>query len=482
MSDSKLELDTILRGTRSVKDPSRSTPAIPTPTPDRERVPEVVMQRLELNQPVAVLRKPSRIYPYTKRVIDFCVAALSLAALSPVLSVVAVCLSIRNRGQVLERFEKVGRGSHTFCEYAFATPVRIVRSFPLLVNVLRGDMSLIGPRALSRVETEDYLTVDPEAGRRNDVRPGLVCDWWIRRHVNIDYVSEASLDVGYVDSCSVRKDFSVVFRSLPGLVAFLLWGDDPPAYESVVSILGIRINNVPMQTALDSVAGMLDTPGTKHACFVNPHAINESQTIDPYRESIHAADLVLADGFGTKLAGKILKRPICQNLCGTDLFPRLCEELSGTQKSIYLLGAAPGVADRVAQWITKHYPDVIIKGCAHGHFSPEKEREVVRKIADSGADLLVVGMGVPRQDIWIHNHIDSLNVKVAMSFGGLFDYFAGSIPRAPQWMREMGFEWVYRLMQEPQRLWRRYLIGNGVFLARVFREKFGFTANLDTKV
>ena len=472
MPSSKLELNTILRDARAAKDSSRTSPTSSPAKSIRERVPDEVMQRLELGEELVVRPQQPLLYPYAKRTFDFCTAAIALLLLSPLMLLVSIRFRLRNRDRVLDRYFKVGRGDHTFYEYAFATDVRIIRSLPVLFNVLRGDMALIGPRTLSPDEMHAYIAKEPLAERRKDVRPGLICDWWIRRHVNLDYVSEVSLDVGYVDSCSWSKDMSVVFRSLPGLVTFVLWGDDPPQYESVVSVLGVRIDNISMTAALDRVVTMLEEPGTKHACFVNPHAINEAQKNLRYKESLQVADLVLADGFGTKLAGKILRRPICQNLCGTDLFPRLCAALSGTQKSVYLLGAAPGVADRVAQWINKHYPDIVIKGCAHGHFSPEEELEVVKRIAASGADLLVVGMGVPRQDVWIHKHIDSLNVNVAMSFGGLFDYFAGRIPRAPQWMREMGLEWVYRLIQEPRRLWRRYLIGNGTFVARVLREKF----------
>ncbi len=427
------------------------------------------MQRLDPNEQSVVRQRKPSLYPWVKRTFDFCTAAIALVVLSPFLLMVALRLWLR--GRVIERTHRIGRKSRAFIEYAFATDVRIVRRFPVLFNILRGDMAFIGPRTLTPDEMREYLAADPDASKRNGVRPGLLCDWWIRRHVNLDYDSEVSLDVGYAKAYSLRRDIGIILRSIPGLVTFVFWGDDPPRYESVVRILGVRIDNISMQAAIGRIVEMIDQPGAKHACFVNPHAFNEAQINPGFRESIRAADLVLTDGFGTKLAGKILRRPICQNLCGTDLFPRLCEALCGTQKSIYLLGGESGVADLVVLRINERYPDVVVKGCAHGHFSPEEERDVVQKIAASGADLLVVGMGVPKQDIWIHKHLDSLNVSVAMSFGGLFDYYAGRVPRAPRWVREMGVEWVYRLIQEPRRLWRRYLLGNVVFLVRVFREK-----------
>ena len=119
----------------------------------------------------------------------------------------------------------------------------------------------------------------------------------------------------------------------------------------------------------------------------------------------------------------------------------------------------------------EHYPDVLIKGCSDGYFKANEEPELIRTIACSGADILVVSMGTPTQELFIHRNIDELNISVAIGFGGLFDYFSGRIPRAPQWVREIGMEWVYRLIQEPRRMWRRYLIGNGVFLFRVLHEK-----------
>ncbi|MDD3471568.1 MAG: WecB/TagA/CpsF family glycosyltransferase, partial [Syntrophaceae bacterium] len=100
------------------------------------------------------------------------------------------------------------------------------------------------------------------------------------------------------------------------------------------------------------------------------------------------------------------------------------------------------------------------------------------KIKDSGAHLLLVAFGAPRQDLWINEHLDETNAKVAIGVGGLFDFYSGRIPRAPVWMREIGMEWLYRLLQEPGRLWKRYLIGNGIFLSRVIWEKF-FPKNRD---
>jgi len=434
-------------------------------------VPLRVMQRLEVEEKPLTARAHTRVYPYVKRTIDIALSGGVLAVLSPVLLFVVFHLWVSNKGRVLRRTPRMGRSCRTFDEYAFDTSPRLVRRLPVLFNVLRGDLSFIGPRAACPGEMCVECRRVPLVRRRNAIRPGLVCDWWVRRHASLDYVREILLDASYVEAPTFRKDVSIVLRALPGMITTLLWGDEPPEHAPRVNILGVRIDNLAMQPAIDRVIEMLEGRRAKHACFVNPHYINESLRVPQYKKALEEAALVLADGFGTRLAGKILERPIRQNLCGTDLFPRLCDALSGTGKSLYLLGAAPGAAELVAEWIKQHYPEVVIKGWHHGYFSPEEEPEVLRHIASSGADLLIVAMGVPTQELWIHRNLDRLNVKVAMGFGGLFDYYAGRIPRAPQWMREIGMEWVYRLMQEPRRMWRRYLIGNGLFLTRVIHER-----------
>jgi N-acetylglucosaminyldiphosphoundecaprenol N-acetyl-beta-D-mannosaminyltransferase len=455
------------------KEPTGKTqqPTTQTRSSTNKSVRSDVMQRLEVNAPVPGNRRQAQLYPYIKRLVDFIVSFLLIASLSPVLIVATLVLCLKKRPNVIHHTQKVGKENKGFNEYFFSTDQRFMRSLPVLANILRGDMSFIGPRAVSPDEWSSGWSDEALATTRAKVRPGLISDWWIRRKGNLDYVEELSLDVAYVENCCFSKDLSILFRALPGILTSVLWGDDPDEFDSTINILGVRIDNVSMQTAIGRIVGMLDDSRTQQVSFINPQNINVSFRHPDYRNVLKSSDLVLADGFGTKLAGKILHRPLCQNLCGTDLFPRLCETLSGTDRSIYLLGAAQGAAELVSEWVQKHYPEVLIKGYTHGYFTSEEEPELIRTIAESGADILVVSMGTPAQELFIQKYIDDLNVGVAIGFGGLFDYFSGRIPRAPQWVREIGMEWVYRLIQEPRRMWRRYLIGNGVFLMRVVHEK-----------
>jgi len=138
--------------------------------------------------------------------------------------------------------------------------------------------------------------------------------------------------------------------------------------------------------------------------------------------------------------------------------------------SLYLLGAQPGVADRLATLLRRRHPGLRVAGTHHGYLRGEDdEARVVAEINASGANVLLVAMGAPAQDLWIERNAPRLRAGVAMGVGGLFDFYSGRVARAPQWMREAGLEWAYRLVQEPARMWRRYVIGNPLFLWRARR-------------
>jgi N-acetylglucosaminyldiphosphoundecaprenol N-acetyl-beta-D-mannosaminyltransferase len=226
-----------------------------------------------------------------------------------------------------------------------------------------------------------------------------------------------------------------------------------------------------MSDALEWIVARCRGESPSHLCFVNADCANLACRNPEYREVLNRGDLVLADGIGMKLAGKLLGSEIRQNVNGTDMFPRMCESLAGTGLGIYLLGARPGVAAAVAEWVGSHYPATEVSGFRDGYFKPEEEPEVIRGIAASGASVLLVAFGAPRQDVWIRRNLQATGVKVAMGVGGLFDFYSGRIPRAPVWMREIGAEWLYRFIQEPRRMWRRYFVGNAVFLWRVARRR-----------
>jgi N-acetylglucosaminyldiphosphoundecaprenol N-acetyl-beta-D-mannosaminyltransferase len=241
------------------------------------------------------------------------------------------------------------------------------------------------------------------------------------------------------------------------------------AESKTVRICGLRIDNLTMREALDWIAQRLDGRGFHQVSFLNAACVNMALRDRDYRRVLAHSSLVLADGIGLRLAGRVLGRRIVENVNGTDLFPLLCERLRGSGKRIFLLGAGPGIAETMRRRIEDNPGGVIVCGATDGYFHPETERELVSRIARSGADLLLVALGAPHQEKWIARAASQTGVKVAIGVGGLFDFYSGRIPRAPQWLREHGLEWAYRLYHEPRRLWRRYLIGNPVFLWHILR-------------
>jgi N-acetylglucosaminyldiphosphoundecaprenol N-acetyl-beta-D-mannosaminyltransferase len=135
---------------------------------------------------------------------------------------------------------------------------------------------------------------------------------------------------------------------------------------------------------------------------------------------------------------------------------------------MFLLGAKPGVAEKMKKNLEQKYNEIIISGVQDGYFDRQTGNdEVIEKINNSGAKILLVAFGAPNQEKWIYTNLQKLDVHAAIGVGGLFDFYSGNMPRAPKWMRELGIEWVFRLIKEPGRMWRRYIIGNPLFLQRV---------------
>lgn len=411
----------------------------------------------------------TNLFYWGKRFFDLIISFVLLLALSPIMAV-GYLLS----GCSFHRTPRFGQWCVIFEELSFNIEQglggRIIKRlhisrFPVLLNIVKGDMSFVGPLAAS---PGDLSLRDRAVRMRYSVRPGLISPWWIRRRANIDYGTEFDMDSQYVENQGIWGDLGICLRAIPAI----LYGESVATAPDDIIMLGIPINNLTMSEAITTIVEWLSDEGSRQICFVNADCANIAYRNKDYLDLFKIADLCLADGIGLKLGGKLLGKNIVQNVNGTDMFPMLCENLAGTDRKLFLLGARPGVAEGVTEWISAHYPDVQVCGWSDGYFRPEDEPKITQRIHDSGAHLLLVALGSPRQDLWIREHLKETGVRVAMGVGGLFDFYSGRIPRAPLWMREIGMEWLYRLIQEPGRLWKRYLIGNGLFLSRVLWERF----------
>lgn len=237
--------------------------------------------------------------------------------------------------------------------------------------------------------------------------------------------------------------------------------------DDIFMFLDIPIRNVSKDRAVQLIQEHLEKREPSEIHFVNAHCINVAARDGHYHSILKSAAAVFPDGTGIRKAGNALAHPVVDNVNGTDLFPMICDMCAKTGKTLYLLGGKPAVAETSAKWAEDHAGSPIIAGSHDGYFSKEQTSSVVQGINDSNCDILLVGMGVPAQEKWIREHLEELQVPVVMGVGGLFDYYSGTIPRAPRFMRKMGVEWVWRLMMEPGRMWRRYIIGNIQFMLRL---------------
>ncbi|MEG2075979.1 MAG: WecB/TagA/CpsF family glycosyltransferase, partial [Victivallaceae bacterium] len=235
----------------------------------------------------------------------------------------------------------------------------------------------------------------------------------------------------------------------------------PSAYGE---LFGVKFSTDDMRGALNNLERMVKD-GNKHFCaFVNADCFNQAYTNVAYRQILAQADMVWADGVGADIAARHLHTPVRGNVNGTDMLPHLCQ----SNYRIYLLGAAPGVAEQAKAKLLAEYPQCKIAGTHDGFFSESATEALIDEINQTRSDILLVAFGVPRQEFWIAKNLPRLQCKVAIGVGGLLDFASGRIPRAPQWLRKMRLEWTYRLYNEPIRLFKRYVIGNPLFLYRVF--------------
>ena len=208
---------------------------------------------------------------------------------------------------------------------------------------------------------------------------------------------------------------------------------------------------------------------------VNAHCLNLCYEDPRLRDFLNGAEAVLCDGAGVMLAARILGERIPQRITYADWIWQLADLASARGFSLYFLGARPGVAREAARRLRKRYPDLEIVGVRHGYFDHSagaaENEAVVEEINASAPDILLVGLGMPLQERWLMENIERLDAGVVLTGGAVFDYVSGRLRRGPRFLTDSGFEWLARLLVEPRRLWRRYLLGNPLFLLRVLRQR-----------
>ena len=297
--------------------------------------------------------------------------------------------------------------------------------------------------------------------------PGLFSAARIRRELGVDYL-ESQIE----GNTSSEWCFGAYLKTLAkSILASLVAPVRVLKSSKNFHVFGVEVFNSSMAEVLDDLEERLESHAKSNVGFVNADCLNKCFSHAEYHETLRAMERVYPDGIGVRLAAQMFGNGVEENINGTDLFPLLCQRLAGTSHGIFLLGAREGLAEKVAENMTERYPGITFAGCQHGYFTAENEDEVINKINASGASVLLVALGAPQQELWLARNRGRLNVRILMGVGGLFDYYSGRIERAPVWIREIGLEWVWRLLQEPGRMWQRYVIGNPLFLYRVWRQK-----------
>lgn len=223
-----------------------------------------------------------------------------------------------------------------------------------------------------------------------------------------------------------------------------------------VRVLGVRVDRVTTEQALHMMERFIAERRPHQVVTLNPEFVIKAQHNAEFRVTLEEADLALPDGAGLLWAARLLGRPLLERVTGSDIVPLIAEMSARQGYRLYLLGAAPGVAEKAAETLKRNYPGLQIVGAYAGSPDPAEEDGIIARIVAASPAFLFVAYGAPRQDLWIHRNLRRLGVPVCMGIGGTLDFIAGVAVRAPRWMRKVGLEWLHRLLRQPWR-WRRML-------------------------
>lgn len=269
-------------------------------------------------------------------------------------------------------------------------------------------------------------------------------------------------------------------------------GEDPR-----IDVLGVPVSDVNPSTALDRLASWVESGRSEYVCVTGVHGVMESQDDRSVAAAHSDAGMVVPDGMPMVWSGRRAGSERIDRVYGPDFMLSACELAAARGWPVYLYGGAPGVAETLSERLRARFPKLEIAGT---HSPPlraagePEDAEVLRSISESGARIVWVGLSTPKQELWMANHLERIESPVVMvGVGAAFDINAGLMPDAPRWMQRSGLHWLYRLLREPRRLWRRYLRNNPRFVAAILRrgprrvdasqgvDASGGTANLGTR-
>ena len=242
-----------------------------------------------------------------------------------------------------------------------------------------------------------------------------------------------------------------------------------------VNILGINIDNVTIEEAVNKIENFIERKRIAYILTPNVDRLMISYKNQQLKEIYKNANLLIADGMPILWAAKFFKMPLKERVTGADLFPKLCEHSANKGYKLFLLGGQPGVVEKATKNLILNYPEIQIVGNYSPPFGFEKDEveksKIIETIKKAKPDILLIGLGAPKEESFICKYRKELKIPVTIGVGISFDYIAGTKKRAPKLMQRAGLEWLWRLIHEPRRLWKRYLIRDMKFFYLILREK-----------
>lgn len=242
-----------------------------------------------------------------------------------------------------------------------------------------------------------------------------------------------------------------------------------------VNVLGVGVDPLTVEELHARIARFVEDGEHATILHANVHGLNHAHRDARLRGFLNGAEIVFCDGAGVMLGARVLGEKIPERITYADWTWELAAFAEAQGLSVFFLGARPGVADKAARRLVERFPGLKVAGTHHGYFdrtpgSPENEM-VLRKINAASPDVLLVGFGMPIQEYWLMENREKIDARVVLTGGAVFDYVSGELRRGPKVLTDNGFEWLARLLIEPGRLWRRYVVGNPLFLLRVLKQR-----------
>jgi N-acetylglucosaminyldiphosphoundecaprenol N-acetyl-beta-D-mannosaminyltransferase len=245
---------------------------------------------------------------------------------------------------------------------------------------------------------------------------------------------------------------------------------ESPSYR----VLGVRVDAIQIPEVCARIEQWIKhRDRCRYVAVTGMHGIMEAQRASAFKAVLNAADLVVPDGMPLVWLSRLRGRPLARRVYGPELMLEVCRQTARTSCRHFLVGGAPGVADRLAAALKQRFPELVISGTNSPPFHPlseVQEKDLLATINRAAPDIVWAGFSTPKQEQWMHRYRDRLNAAVLLGVGAAFDILSGARSQAPVWMRENGWEWLFRLLQEPRRLWRRYLLYGPQFVFCVLLE------------